>query len=73
MLTKEDNEFLCRIGPGTPMGDVLREYWMPAFQSFELPEADCPPMRIRLLGENLIAFRNTSGQVGLIADNCRSG
>jgi phenylpropionate dioxygenase-like ring-hydroxylating dioxygenase large terminal subunit len=70
MLSKEDNEFLCRIGPGTPMGDVMRQYWMPAFQSFELPEPDCAPMRIRLLGENLIAFRSTSGPVGIIADNC---
>ena len=70
MLSTEDNELLCRVGPGTPMGAFMREYWMPAFLANELPEADGAPMRLRLLGENLIAFRTTSGKFGLVANAC---
>jgi phthalate 4,5-dioxygenase len=70
MLSKEDNEFLCRIGPGTPMGNLFRQYWLPAIRSDELPAADCPPLRVKLLGEELIAFRTTSGDVGLIQNAC---
>ena len=51
MLSKEDNELLCRVGPGTPMGSLLREYWIPVLLSSELPEPDGPPERVRLLGE----------------------
>src|SRR5205085_7269322 len=70
MLSKQDNEVLCHVGPGTPMGNMMREYWIPAVRSDELPSPDCPPMRLRLLGENLIAFRTTSGAVGLIQNAC---
>ena len=70
MLSTEDNELLCRVGPGTPMGAFMREYWLPAFMASELPQPDSDPMRLRLLGENLIAFRTTSGKFGLIANNC---
>ena len=70
MLSTEENELLCRVGPGTPMGTLMREYWLPAFLPSELPEADGAPMRLRLLGENLIAFRTTTGGYGLIADHC---
>lgn len=49
MLSKEDNELLTRTGPGTPMGDLLRQYWIPVFLSSELPEPDGPPLRTRLL------------------------
>ncbi len=70
MLPKEDNELLTRIGPGTPMGDLMRQYWVPAIRSDELAEPDCPPLRVRLLGEDLIGFRATSGKVGLIQNNC---
>jgi phenylpropionate dioxygenase-like ring-hydroxylating dioxygenase large terminal subunit len=52
------------------MGNLIREYWIPALTSTELPEADGPPVRLRLLGENLIAFRVTSGTVGLIQNHC---
>src|SRR5918999_3785816 len=52
------------------MGDLIRQYWVPALLSEELPGPDCPPVRVRLLGENLIAFRTTSGKVGLIEDAC---
>ncbi|HEU0075141.1 MAG TPA: Rieske 2Fe-2S domain-containing protein [Dehalococcoidia bacterium] len=70
MLSKEDNDVLCRVGPGTPMGEMMREYWIPAVRSDELPAPDSPPVRIRLLGENLIAFRATSGAVGLVQNAC---
>jgi phthalate 4,5-dioxygenase len=70
MLSREDNELLCRIGPGTPMGSLMRQYWVPAALSSELPEADGPLLRVRLLGEDLIGFRTTSGAVGLIQNNC---
>jgi len=70
MLSVEDNEILTHVGPGTIMGDLLRQYWVPALLSDEVPAPDCPPVRLRLLGENLIGFRVTSGKVALIQDAC---
>src|SRR5256712_12389005 len=70
MLSREDTELLCRVGRGPPMGTLLRQYWIPAFMSSELPEPNGPPVRTRLLGETLIGFRVTSGKVGLIQSNC---
>jgi phthalate 4,5-dioxygenase oxygenase subunit len=70
MLSREDNELMCRVGRGTEMGDLLRHYWMPFLPSTELPEPDCAPKKVRLLGEDLVAFRDTRGQVGLMAANC---
>jgi phthalate 4,5-dioxygenase len=70
VLSKEENEFLTRVGPGTPMGELLRQYWMPAFLSSELPDRDGRPLRTRLLGENLIAIRDSNGDVGMFAENC---
>ena len=70
MLSTEDNELLCRVGPGTPMGALMREYWLPAFVPSELADPDGAPVRMRLLGENLIAFRITSGKYGLMAHSC---
>ncbi len=70
MITIEENERLTRVGPGTPMGDLLRRYWLPAFVSDELSEPDCPPIRVRLLGEDLVAFRDSDGRFGLLAENC---
>jgi phthalate 4,5-dioxygenase oxygenase subunit len=70
MLTPEDNEVLTRVAPGTPMGNLLRRYWQPALLSSELPEPDSPPVRVRLLGEDLIAFRDSNGRVGLVANAC---
>ena len=69
MLPVEDNELMCRVGPGTPMGEVLRQYWLPVFFPSELT-ADGPPLRTRLLGEDLIAFRATSGRISLIQNAC---
>ena len=70
MLSSEDNELLCRVGRGTPMGELLRHYWMPCLPASELPAPDCPPKKVRLLGESLIAFRDTRGEVGLLGANC---
>src|SRR5438067_11394293 len=66
----EQNELLTRTGPGTPMGELFRRYWLPALLAEELPEADCPPVRVQLLGERLIAFRDTAGRLGLIDEFC---
>jgi nitrite reductase/ring-hydroxylating ferredoxin subunit len=70
MLNPEENALLTRIGPGTPMGDLIRQYWIPTLMSSELHAPDGPPVRVRLLGENLIAFRTTSGKVGLLPHAC---
>jgi phenylpropionate dioxygenase-like ring-hydroxylating dioxygenase large terminal subunit len=70
MLKLEENELLTRVGPGTPMGNVMRRFWMPALFSSELPGADGDPVRVRLLGEDLIAFRDTNRTVGLMQNNC---
>ena len=70
MLKHEDNEKICRVGPGTPMGDLMRRYWQPAALSSELPERDGAPIRVRLLGEDLVAFRDTNGRIGLVAAYC---
>jgi phenylpropionate dioxygenase-like ring-hydroxylating dioxygenase large terminal subunit len=69
MLTHEDNEILCRVGSGTPMGELLRQYWMPVLFSWEI-EADGPPRRMRLLSEDLIAFRDSFGRVGMLDEHC---
>src|SRR5712692_9034750 len=70
MLSVEDNELVCRVGPGTLMGELFRSYWLPAIRSVDLPEPDCPPVRTKLLGEDLVAFRDTNGRVGLLAEKC---
>src|ERR1700694_5786485 len=70
MLKQEDNELITRVGPGTPMGNLMREYWVPAMLSSELPSPDCDPVRVLLLGEKLIAFRDSAGKVGLLENNC---
>jgi phthalate 4,5-dioxygenase len=70
VLNREENELITRVGPGTPMGEVLRRYWMPVLLEEELPKADCPPVRVRLLGEELVAFRDTDGRVGLLDEFC---
>ena len=70
MLTREENELVTRTGPGTPMGEVMRRYWMPALISSELPEPDCAPVRVQLLGEELVAFRDTEGRIGLLDEFC---
>jgi len=70
MLKRADQELLTRTGPGTPMGELFRRYWIPALLAEELPEPDCPPVRVKLLSERLIAFRDTAGRLGLIDEFC---
>ena len=70
MTTRAQNDFLSQTGPGTPMGDLFRRYWIPALLAEELPEPDCPPVRVKLLSERLIAFRDTQGSFGLIDEFC---
>ena len=69
MNPSQDSIDLTRVGPGTVMGDFMREYWMPALASSEL-KADGDPLRLMLLGEKLIAFRDTHGRVGVMDHRC---
>src|SRR5690349_6062366 len=70
MLSPEDNAVLTLTGPGTAMGAVLRRYWIPAVLSSEIPDPDCPPVRVKVLGEDLVAFRDSSGRIGLLQERC---
>src|ERR671938_180078 len=70
MLTVEENEYLTRTGPGTPMGELFRRFWIPAFLASELPEKDGPPLRTRILGEDLVAYRDSNGKVGMVEAFC---
>jgi len=69
-MKAEQNELLCRTGPGTPMGELFRRFWLPLLLSWELPEPDCPPVRVRCLGERMVAFRDTEGRLGLVDEFC---
>jgi phthalate 4,5-dioxygenase oxygenase subunit len=70
MLSREDNDVLCRVGPGTPGGTLMRRFWHPVCTSAQLPHPDCAPLRVRLLGEDYVAFRDTAGQVGFLEELC---
>ena len=70
MLSAADNELLVRTGAGTPMGEYLRRYWLPVALSSELPAPDGPPIRVKAMGEELVAFRDTKGRVGLLEPHC---
>ncbi len=70
MLSHEESKLLTQTNAGSPMGEYFRRYWLPALLATELPSPDCPPVRVRLLGEDLVAFRDTRGRVGLIGEFC---
>ncbi len=70
MLSIEENDMLTQTGPGAPMGDLFRRHWIPALLSEEIPAPDCPPVRVKLLSENLIAFRDSNGNPGLVDSHC---
>jgi phthalate 4,5-dioxygenase oxygenase subunit len=70
MLTPEENELLTRIEGNVPMGRMLRHYWLPAVLSDEIAEPDGAPVAVRLLGENLVAFRDTNGSIGVLDARC---
>ena len=70
MLKKEQNDLLTQTGPGTPMGELFRRYWLPALLATELPEPDCAPVRLQLLSERMVAFRDSAGRLGVIDEFC---
>ncbi|MBV8168605.1 MAG: aromatic ring-hydroxylating dioxygenase subunit alpha [Alphaproteobacteria bacterium] len=69
-MTPEQNDELCRTGAKTPMGALFRRYWVPILLAEELREPDGPPVRVKIMGERLIAFRDTQGRIGLISEFC---
>ncbi|MPZ15754.1 MAG: Rieske 2Fe-2S domain-containing protein [Chloroflexi bacterium] len=69
MLSKEENDLLTRVGPGTPCGELMRRYWQPAALSEELPPGG-PPLSVRLLGEDLVLYRDAAGRPGLLGIHC---
>jgi len=70
MLTPEDNELLCRVERAAPMGQLMRRHWIPACLSEEVAARDGAPVRVRLLGEDLVAFRDTAGRLGVMDEHC---
>ena len=70
MLTRENNELICHVGPDTPMGKALRRYWMPVLQSSDLPDPDCDPFPLEIMGDRFVAFRNSEGTVGILDEGC---
>ncbi|MEP7276240.1 MAG: Rieske 2Fe-2S domain-containing protein [Betaproteobacteria bacterium] len=70
MLTEEENDLLCRVEGDAPMGTIMRRHWLPACMSEEVAERDGAPVRVRLLGEDLVAFRDTRGAVGVVGEHC---
>jgi phenylpropionate dioxygenase-like ring-hydroxylating dioxygenase large terminal subunit len=70
VLSAEDNELLTRTGPGTGMGTLFRRFWVPVLLARELPDPDGPPVRVEVMGEHLVAFRDTLGRVGLVDARC---
>ena len=69
-MTEDENRLLTQVGPGTPMGRLMRRYWIPALFSHQLSGPDCTPVRLKLLGERLVAFRDTNGRIGLLDERC---
>jgi phthalate 4,5-dioxygenase oxygenase subunit len=70
MLSAEENDVLCRVEGDAPMGRLMRRHWLPACLSEEVAERDGAPVRVRLLGEDLVAFRDTEGRIGLLDEHC---
>jgi phthalate 4,5-dioxygenase len=70
MMSEADNDLLCRVEGDAPMGRMMRRHWIPACMSEEVGEPDGPPVRVRLLGEDLVAFRDTDGRLGVLDEHC---
>ena len=70
MLTAQENELLCRVEGDAPMGRLMRRHWVPAALSEQLDEPDGAPVRLRLFGEDLVAFRDTDGRIGVLGEFC---
>ena len=70
MLAQHENDLLSRVGPGTPMGALFRSFWLPALLPAELPEPDGAPVRLRILGEDLVGFRDSNGEIAFMQNAC---
>ncbi|HEX7007254.1 MAG TPA: Rieske 2Fe-2S domain-containing protein [Alphaproteobacteria bacterium] len=70
MLSAEENDLLCRVEGDAPMGKLMRQHWLPACLSEEVAEPDGTPVRTRLLGQNLVVFRDTDGRLGVLDEQC---
>ena len=70
MLTIEENDLLCRVEGDAPMGDLMRAHWLPICMSEEVSEPDGTPVRARLLGEDLVVFRDSDGRLGVVGEHC---
>ena len=70
MLTKEENDLLCRVENKAPMGELMKRHWIPVCMSEEVAEPDGAPVRLRILGEELVAFRNSEGKLGVMDGHC---
>ena len=70
MLSREDNDLVTRVGKEAPLGRLMRRYWLPALLAREIAEPDGAPVRVRLLGEPLVAFRDSAGRIGLVDEFC---
>ena len=69
-MNRQENDLLTRTDAGSPMGALFRRYWLPALTVDEVPTPDCAPVRLTLLGERLLAFRDSDGRVGLVEEAC---
>ena len=70
MLTAEENELLCRVEGDAPMGQLMRRHWIPVCMAEEVPEADGTPLRAKLLGQELVVFRDSDGRLGVLDEHC---
>src|SRR5436190_15720456 len=70
MLSAEQNALITQTNKGTPMGELMRRYWVPALLSEEIPSPDSAPVQVKILGEALVAFRDTNGRIGLLDEHC---
>jgi phthalate 4,5-dioxygenase oxygenase subunit len=70
MISAEANRQLVESGPGTLMGGLMRRYWVPALLASEVAEPDGPPVRVKLLGEELVCFRDSLGRLGMLEEHC---
>src|SRR6478735_3816489 len=70
MLTPQDNDLLCRVEGDAPMGGIMRRHWMPVCLSEEVAESDGAPVRTRVLGEDLVVFRDSDGRLGVLDEHC---
>ena len=70
MLSRENNDLITRVGPGAQMGALMRRYWIPAAFVSQVEQPDCAPVRVKLLGEQLVLFRDNQGRLGLVDEFC---